>query len=644
MKLAEGWDALGLDARVRRAASKRGFSAPTAVQAAVVGALSRGADALAVARTGTGKTAAYLLPALDLALREADGGGAGARPLVVVVVPTTELVGQVKAEAKALCAAAGASCSAGALPPPSAPAAALRAACAAAPNILVATPARLAGALRQGLLVGFSPRLVVLDEADLLLSYGYADDLAAVFERVPSAAQRIMLSATAGADVEELKKLALTEPEVLEVEAVGSADSPTGHDQVDTADATPTAPAEALPSTIEHFLLRVASKDDKLLAAMAMLRSGAARKKTITFVTGADASVRLRLFLERFGVASAAVHAELPLNSREHTLQSFNRGVFDHLVATDTGPSKSKKLEAGVSAGAMDHVDRGDGTGAKPKKQRKRDAEFGVVRGVDFKDVRTVVNLGVPSTAEQYIHRVGRTGRAGKKGVAITLVAPGEEVAFERMVAEVNARCGAAGGIQVRPFSRLGRDTLEALRYRAEDVLRGIGKTAVREARVRELRTELLNSERLQAHFEANPVDRVLLQHDAPLSKRPSAPHLKRIPAYLKGGKTVAAAGRPAKRQKRSAHAPSFAQEGDGGGEDGDGAVNAADPLHSFVLSSTVLDDAADAGSIKARKRAERRLARMGTNASSGGSAAANWTKGPARQSNVRKNKRKTAR
>ena len=175
-------------------------------------------------------------------------------------------------------------------------------------------------------------------------------------------------------------------------------------------------------------------------------------------------------------------------------------------------------------------------------KKTRRDAEFGVARGVDFKDVRTVINFDVPPSASAYLHRVGRTGRAGKSGTAITLVSPAETPAFEAVktaLARDGGDAGAAAAAAMAPFSGLKPEAVESLRYRAEDAARSVGKTAVREARVRELRAELLNSERLAAHFEDNPEDLNLLKHDVSLAKQPPLPHLSHLPGYLRGRKKL---------------------------------------------------------------------------------------------------------
>ena len=348
----------------------------------------------------------------------------------------------------------------------------------------------------------------------------------------------------------------------------------------------------AAPSTVVHTVLRCPPKD-KLLYVLALLRLGKVKRKALIFAPHPNAAVRLRLFLERFGVRCATAHGELPAASRQLALAQFNRGLFDFLIVADDDAKHRAKAarQAAAEAAQVDDDDEadeegaaaaaeagpnggdvapsdppggGDDTGAARQKRGKkqaglaRDAEYGLVRGIDFKDVRTVINLDVPPDAASYVHRVGRCARGpGGSGMALTLCSPGDEEGRLEGIAGVltttttvrsSARQaedgddGAPGDEDETPaFTFQAADVItaeavEALRYRAEDALRGLGASAVREARLRELRSSLLGSERLAAHFEAHPHDRRLLQADAPLSKTPSAPHLKHLPSYLRTG------------------------------------------------------------------------------------------------------------
>nr|CAD1829301.1 unnamed protein product [Ananas comosus var. bracteatus] len=123
---------------------------------------------------------------------------------------------------------------------------------------------------------------------------------------------------------------------------------------------------------------------------------------------------RLRLFLEKFKIRYVVLNAELPQNSRLHILEEFNAGLFGILIATDDNQTKEK-----------DHTSRESqvqSRSTKKKFQQNLDAEFGVVRGIDFKNVFTVINFDMPRSPAGYVHRIGRTGRGRNTGTAVSLV------------------------------------------------------------------------------------------------------------------------------------------------------------------------------------------------------------------------------
>ena len=570
------WRALGVDDGVARALCAVGVKIPTATQRCVVPRALEGRDVVARASTGSGKTHAYLAPlAHALTTR---GRGARERGLrAIVLAPTRELCHQVRRACAKLLRECAPTMRAGELPAGSAGTGALRQTAGSPPEVLAATPARVAECVREGY---FPPGaledggldLVVLDEADLLLSFGYVEDIKRVCGAVKRGTQTLMLSATMSAEIEALRDVVAHKPVVVDVE----------DDARDGEDATggggdATAVGKSGPD-IQHYALRVPKSVDRLLYAMALLRLGLCKKKVLVFVSSADSAVRLRLFLHKFGVPTCALHGELPANSRTHILQEFNRGVYDFMVAA-ADDANMKETDEPVDE---EEEDKAPTRESRKKKKDRRDKEFGVVRGIDFQAVNTVINFEVPTTAAAYVHRVGRTGRAGKSGTAITLVAPSEEAAFAAIQAKLESEVGetVAATQVIKPFDRLPKEAVDALRYRAEDAARAVGKTAVKEARVRELRQELLNSERLAAHFEDNAEDLALLKHDTSLAKHPDAKHLSHLPGYLRGSKS-----------KR-----------------GDAKHVEPDSKHTKDAANYHLDvDVAEFGSKKKRKRNDRR-------------------------------------
>ena len=436
----DGWMTLGLDPRLLRALTKKRYRAPTAVQSQAIPLVLEGKDVVARAHTGSGKTAAYLLPAIHKIVTSGDaamGGAPPSNPRALVLVPTRELAHQVKKEAAFLLGKCAPSLRAGELPAAGCASAVLREFAGAPPEILIATPARAAECVRENLFpsgaLASGLELLVLDEADLLLSFGYEEDIKKVVDACEKGVQCMLLSATAGEELARLESLVLQHPVRLDVSArpeIFDGAGAAGDDE--KKDGGP---------DIAHRSLDVRAKD-KLLTCMSLLRLGVCRRKTLVFVKDPDAAVRLRLFLDKFGVPCCALHAELPANSRAHILQEFNRGVYDYMIAAADGEggedaSSRGPTDDGVDAnharGNHESDDDSDAEASKASrasrkkksdeslsaptrggKKTRRDAEFGVARGVDFKDVRTVINFDVPPSASAYLHRVGRTGRAGK--------------------------------------------------------------------------------------------------------------------------------------------------------------------------------------------------------------------------------------
>mmetsp|Transcript_1253 Transcript_1253/g.4480 ORF Transcript_1253/g.4480 Transcript_1253/m.4480 type:complete len:643 (+) Transcript_1253:25-1953(+) len=499
---SQSFSSFGLDSRLLTAVAKAGFHHPTVVQSAAIPLALAGKDVLARARTGSGKTAAYLVPILQQLIQETDGRDTaadgdsaavsrGVRALILV--PSAELSVQVLRQAKQLAAYAPA------LQvihlARSVPFKVQKRRLAEQPDIVVTTPTQLLPHLRENNVnLRSEPGLgwLVLDEADLLLSYGYEADIQAIVERVPKmGCQTFLMSATleADKDLEQLKGLVLHNPAVLKLE-----EAEKQHE-----------------NSLKQFDIRCAAADRQLIV-YALIKLRLVRGKIIFFVNDINHCYRLKLFLERFSIKSAVLNSELPQNSRNHIVMQFNKGIFDFLIATD------EQIMAPPKKGER-KVEKGKG--------ETRDQEYLVARGVDFKHVKAVVNYNLPPSCEAYIHRIGRTARGGARGIAISFVTPEDEATAASIAEHLQER-----GMELKPFA-FNMSAIEGFRYRVEDMSRSVTRSAIREARIKELKAEILNSARLQAHFEDNPKDLTLLQHDQTLQQAKVQPHLKYIPSYL---------------------------------------------------------------------------------------------------------------
>lgn len=503
----QSFEELGVDPRLIRALNKKNINKPTPIQRVAIPLILEGKDVVARAKTGSGKTFSYLLPLLQKLFSDLPSKNNRA-PTAFILVPTRELCQQVYLEAISLIELCRVQLKVMQLTS-SMSNSDMRTALAGPPDILVSTPACIHACFSNSILqpkaVQDSLSMLVLDEADLLLTHGYEDDLKTLTTHVPRCCQCLLMSATSSADVEKLKKLILHNPYILTLPEVG-----------DVMD-------DIVPKNVQQFYISCSSRD-KLVHILALLKLELVQKKVLIFTNSIDTSFRLKLFFEQFGIKSAVLNAELPQNSRLHILEEFNAGLFDYLIATDDShPQVKEKTDGGSQDGQRK---------AKKITKQKLDAEFGVVRGIDFKNVHTVINFDMPCSAAGYVHRIGRTGRAYNTGASVSLVAPEESEIFQE-IKSILGETDTKDSHFVAPFPLLSKNAVEALRYRAEDVARSVTKISVRESRAQDLRNEMLNSEKLKAHFQDNPKDLDLLKHDKVLSKKDPAPHLRDVPEYL---------------------------------------------------------------------------------------------------------------
>lgn len=510
---------MSLDPRVERAIERVGWRKPTPVQSAVIPAALSGRDVLVSAPTGSGKTGAYAVPIVQHICQSKSSEKSGTR--AVVLVPTRELVQQVAAVLKLLCKYIdGVQIAAITSRKKPTTKKGLKSqetkANSAKPSkdgknddtltftrsadIMVGTPASILHAAGSGDKSALSDvEFVVVDEADLVLSYGYENDARAALAKIPSTAQSMLLSATLEAEgMESFRKVILRRPLTIKVTTDG-----------DVKDGDPTGAS--------HYFARLKNHRDRYLVTYAMLRLNVICGKVLIFVNHVNSAFRLKLFLDQFKVKSAVLNSELPANSRMHCVDQFNAGIFDILIATD----ESKKDDSTTDKKGKTSSKKRDG---KKRKRGEKDEEFGLSRGVDFRDVAAVLNFDVPETVTNYTHRAGRTARAGRSGTVLSLVCSDEN---RQAVSEM----GRELGVHIGPLA-FRMDQIEAFRYRVEDCLRMVTDAAVNGARLADVRREIVNSEHLQDYFEDNPQDLDALQHNLSLAKN-IPEHLAHIPSYL---------------------------------------------------------------------------------------------------------------
>ncbi|XP_056287804.1 probable ATP-dependent RNA helicase DDX56 [Pseudoliparis swirei] len=489
---------MGLDDRLLKAVADLGWSHPTLIQEKAVPLALEGKDLLARARTGSGKTAAYAIPIIQRILaskqsvREQD-------VRALVLVPTKELGQQVQMMIRQLTAFCSRDVRVADVTG-KADLSAQRPVLMEKPDVVVGTPSRiLAHLAAQNLVLHSSLEMLVVDEADLLFSFGFEDDLKSLLCHLPKIYQSFLMSATLTEDVQALKELLLHNPVILKLQGSQLPDS----------------------SQLQQYSIKC-SEEDKFLLIYTLLKLRLVQGKTLVFVGAVDRSYRLKLFLEQFGIPSCVLNSELPVQSRCHIITQFNQGFYDYIIATDEESlaDPAAALQAGKGK-KKKSTERGGG--------KTKDKEFGVSRGVDFQNVANVVNFDFPLTAESYIHRVGRTARADNPGTALSFIAHTELSLLEEVE---EALTGDNTGTGLKPYE-FKMEEIEGFRYRCRDAMRSVTKQAVKEARLKEIKLELLNSEKLKTYFDDNPRDLQLLRHDKDLHPAVVKPHLRNVPEYL---------------------------------------------------------------------------------------------------------------
>jgi ATP-dependent RNA helicase RhlE len=356
---------LGLAPALLRALADKGYDAPTPIQQRAIPAVLAGRDVLAGAQTGTGKTAAFVLPMLQRL-----AAGTGRAPRALVLTPTRELAAQVAESARAYgkyVAVRTTVVFGGVSIRPQIQA--LQSGC----DLLVATPGRLLDLAEQRVLDLRHVECFVLDEADRMLDMGFIPAIRRVLKLLPAKRQNLMFSATYSAPIRELAARFLHTPEHIEVAA-----------------------RNATAERIEQQVYRVAKEHKRHLLAH-LIRTGR-WAQVLVFTRTKHGANRLTQQLESAGISAAAIHGNKSQGARVRALADFKERRVTALVATEVA-----------------------------------------ARGLDIKELPHVVNYELPNVPEDYVHRIGRTARAGGAGCAVSLVAP-DELPLLRDIEKVLAR------------------------------------------------------------------------------------------------------------------------------------------------------------------------------------------------------------
>ena len=368
----------GLEANIIRAVQEAGYTEPTPIQSAAIPLILAGHDLIGIAQTGTGKTAAFVLPILAKLAKVT--GQAGTRsPRALIVAPTRELVAQIEENVRGYgrhLALRAASVYGGVSERPQIEA--LR----SGVDLVVATPGRLLDLMGRRLCDFSRLEFVVLDEADRMLDMGFLPDIRRIVKGLPRKRQTLLFSASFSREIEEITHEFLHAPKTVQI---GRRANPAE---------TVTQFVYEVPKHLKSALLAHLLRDPSLNMVLVFSR----------MKHGAD---RIARGLEANGIRTATLHSNRSQNQRLRALKDFKSGAVRVLVATDIA-----------------------------------------ARGIDVDGISHVVNYDFPMHSEDYVHRIGRTGRAHAVGDAISFVTPEDQAdlrALERFIGRGIVRKRAEG-------------------------------------------------------------------------------------------------------------------------------------------------------------------------------------------------------
>jgi ATP-dependent RNA helicase RhlE len=356
------FESLGLSQPLLQALASKNYSTPTPIQLQAIPTVLQGRDLLGIAQTGTGKTAAFMLPSIDrLRATEKRAGPKACRMLVLA--PTRELAGQIADSARAYgqfsqmrVATVFGGTSIGKN----------RQDVARGVDVLVATPGRLIDLVDQGALTLREVEILVLDEADQMMDLGFIHALKQIVKMLPAKRQTLFFSATMPKAIQQLAAQFIKDPVQVSV-----------------------APQATTAERVDQYVTFVQQAEKQALLTM-MVRWGFGEKgnmdRVLIFTRTKHGADRVVKQLAGNGIAANAIHGNKSQPQRERALAEFKAGKVRILVATDIA-----------------------------------------ARGIDVSGVSHVINFELPNVAEQYVHRIGRTARAGAAGVAIAFCADDEK-------------------------------------------------------------------------------------------------------------------------------------------------------------------------------------------------------------------------
>jgi len=354
------FDSFGLDPLILKAIAEEGYTDPTPIQAQAIPVVLQGGDVMGAAQTGTGKTAGFTLPILQMLAPSQNASPSPARHPVraLILLPTRELALQVAEsvatygkymQIRSTCVFGGVDI---------APQLKI---VRAGVEVLIATPGRLLDHIEHKSVNLGQVQILVLDEADRMLDMGFMPDIKRIISLLPTQRQNLLFSATFSEEIKRLAGGILRNPKLIEV-----------------------ARRNATADKVRQVAYAVASDEKRALLQHLVRDKGI--KQAIVFSNTKLGTARLARYLEQQGLKADAIHGDKSQSERIAALDKFKSGEIELLIATDVA-----------------------------------------ARGLDIQEMPCVINYELPHSPEDYVHRIGRTGRAGAEGDAISFFSPDEE-------------------------------------------------------------------------------------------------------------------------------------------------------------------------------------------------------------------------
>jgi superfamily II DNA/RNA helicase len=383
---------IGLSDELLKAVTEAGYDTPTPIQAAAIPQVQMMRDIIAIAQTGTGKTASFVLPMIDVL---ANGRARARMPRSLILEPTRELAAQVaenfekygkyhKLSMALLIGGVQMGDQVKALEK--------------GVDVLIATPGRLMDLFERGKILLTGCEMLVIDEADRMLDMGFIPDIEHICTKLPATRQTLLFSATMPPPIKKLADKFLSNPKYIEVARPASSNL-----------------------NIEQFLVNVAPMKKREVLRDLICSENV--QTAIVFCNRKTTVRELNKSLQQHGFKSGEIHGDIDQATRQRQLEAFKSGEINLLIASDVA-----------------------------------------ARGLDVKGVSHVFNFDAPWHPDDYVHRIGRTGRAGAKGKAYTFVTKADEEAIESIEKLIGVKIDRLGKVeapvvdkQERPPARSGR-------------------------------------------------------------------------------------------------------------------------------------------------------------------------------------------